>query len=176
MVAAAVLSFGQTATKEAAPATKKATAPAAKPDTWQRSKECAAQADKVWNRKDGLLVDYEKSVRDVAAVLTVAQELEAAAAAAKSGKVTPAVPITVEKGFVNHYSPKYGMCFLKATFRLGNVGPGAGKHLDRTSSILLINAVEGGLVATYDFSLCYLGGKHADCAEAKSMIDDAMSN
>jgi hypothetical protein len=38
-VAAAVLSLGQTTTKKATP-------PAAKPDTWQRSKECTAQAEK----------------------------------------------------------------------------------------------------------------------------------
>jgi hypothetical protein len=52
-----VLSFGQTATKDATAATaKKATAPiakketvtpVAKPDLWQRGKECADQAEKV---------------------------------------------------------------------------------------------------------------------------------
>ncbi|MGA2143886.1 MAG: hypothetical protein ABSH49_02860 [Bryobacteraceae bacterium] len=47
ILAAAVPSFPQSATKEATPITKKATAPDATPDTWERSKECAAQAEKV---------------------------------------------------------------------------------------------------------------------------------
>jgi hypothetical protein len=49
IAATAVLSFGQTAAK-------KATAPLAKPDTWQRSKECAAQAEKMvaeWPQRRG---------------------------------------------------------------------------------------------------------------------------
>jgi hypothetical protein len=56
-IAGAVLSSGQTATKGAtAPTTKKATAPiakketatpVAKPNLWQRGKECADQAEKV---------------------------------------------------------------------------------------------------------------------------------
>jgi invasion protein IalB len=54
-VAVAVLVFGQTSTKKASePTTKKPTAPlAAKPDAWQRSKECAAQAEKVMAVWDG---------------------------------------------------------------------------------------------------------------------------
>lgn len=40
LIAAAVLLFGQAANKKATP-------PAAKPDTWQKSKECATQAEKV---------------------------------------------------------------------------------------------------------------------------------
>jgi hypothetical protein len=48
ILATAAFSFGQTVEKSAAPPiAKKATAPAAKLDTWQRSKECAAQAEKL---------------------------------------------------------------------------------------------------------------------------------
>jgi|SRR5579862_4061932 len=57
IIVAAVLSFGQTtAKKETPPTTKNAIAPAAKPDTWQRSKECAVQAEKVvadWPKRTG---------------------------------------------------------------------------------------------------------------------------
>jgi hypothetical protein len=58
ILAAAVLSFGQTTDKKApAPenTAKKAQSPA-KPDTWERSKECAAQAEKVvagWSQRTG---------------------------------------------------------------------------------------------------------------------------
>jgi hypothetical protein len=62
--AAAVLSFGQTtAKKEPAQAPKKTAAPAA-PDTWERSKECAAQAEKLvaeWDR-DGLAKGFPKTI------------------------------------------------------------------------------------------------------------------
>jgi len=65
IVAAAALSFGQTtAKKETAPATKKSTVSAAKPDTWQKSKECAAQAEKLvaeWER-DGLAKGFPKVI------------------------------------------------------------------------------------------------------------------
>jgi hypothetical protein len=177
ILAAQVLAFGQaTPQKATAPSTKKATPPAANPDTWQRNKECAAQADKVRDRKDGLLVDYEKSVRDLAASFSAAQALEAVVESAKSGKATPAIPITVEKAFVNHYSPKYGMCFLRAAYTLRNVGPGEHAQFDRTTAVLLINAFEGGLVADLDFSLCYVGGERADCSDTKNKIDDAMNN
>jgi hypothetical protein len=177
ILAARVLAFGQaTAQKETAPVEKKATAPAATPDTWQRSKECAAQADKVRARKDGLLVDYEKSLRDLAAALSVAQALDAVVATSKSGKATPAAPVTVLKGLVNHYSPKYGMCFIAASYTLMNVGPAAGAPLNRTTATLLLDAFGGGLIAHVDFSVCYIGGKPGDCAEAKSKIDDLMNN
>lgn len=48
-IAANVLSFGQTTTKKATP-------PSARPDTWQKSKECAGQAEKMmadWQRQTG---------------------------------------------------------------------------------------------------------------------------
>ena len=177
ILAAQVLAFGQaTAQKETAPPQQKATAPAANPDTWQRSKECAAQADKVRARKDGLLVDYEKSIRDLAAALSVAQALDAVVATSESGKATPAAPITVLKGLVNHYSPKYGMCFIAASYTLMNVGPATGAPLNRTTATVLIDAFGGGLIAHVDFSVCYIGGKPGDCAEAKNKIDDLMNN
>jgi hypothetical protein len=176
ILAAAVLSFGQTpAKKETAPAAEKTVA-AVKPDTWQRSRECSAQADKIRGRKDGLLVDYEKSVDDLVATLSAIQTIDAALVAAKSGKAAPAVPITLEKGLVNHYSPKHGTCFLQATYVLMNVGARAGAPLDRTTSVLLIDAFEGGLAAHLDFSICFIGGEPSDCADAKSTIGDAMSN
>ena len=53
-VAAAALSFGQTNTK-------KAPQPAAHPDAWQKSKECAAQAEKVmaeWRLRAPALTDW----------------------------------------------------------------------------------------------------------------------
>jgi hypothetical protein len=57
IVAVAVLSWGQTTDRNAtAPSTTKAAAPAARPDTWQRSKECAAQAEKIvaeWPQRTG---------------------------------------------------------------------------------------------------------------------------
>src|ERR1700720_2942450 len=46
ILAAVVLSFGTCCEKATAPATNKA-ASQATPDTWQRSKECATQAEKV---------------------------------------------------------------------------------------------------------------------------------
>jgi hypothetical protein len=46
LAAAVVLAFGQTTTK-------KATAADTKPNTWQRSKECAAQTEKVMRDKPG---------------------------------------------------------------------------------------------------------------------------
>jgi hypothetical protein len=56
IIAAAALSFGQTTSKkETQPTTKKAAAAApvaAKSDTWQKSKECAAQAEKVMADRD----------------------------------------------------------------------------------------------------------------------------
>jgi hypothetical protein len=42
------LSFGQT--------TKKTTSPTVKPDTWKKSKECAAQAEKVMAERDSRMV------------------------------------------------------------------------------------------------------------------------
>ena len=108
--------------------------------------------------------------------MSAVQALEAAVAASKSGKATPAVPITWEKGLINHYSPKYGVCFLKATYTLRNVGTRAGAPLDRRTAILLIDAFEGGLLADLDFSVCYIGGEQGDCAETKNRIDDAMNN
>jgi len=54
ILAAAVLSFGQTTDKKATPPAK--AAPSAKPDTWERSKECAAQAEKTvagWSQRAG---------------------------------------------------------------------------------------------------------------------------
>lgn len=57
IAAVAVLSFGQTpAPRETPPTTKKATAQGAKPDTWQKSKECASQAEKMiaeWPSRTG---------------------------------------------------------------------------------------------------------------------------
>ena len=57
LVTGAVLSFGQATNKKAIP-------PAAKPDTWQKSKECAAQSEKLvgeWDR-DGLSKGVPKTV------------------------------------------------------------------------------------------------------------------
>ena len=45
ILVAAVLSFAQTTTKKVSPPAR--SAPAAKPDTWEKSKECASQAEKV---------------------------------------------------------------------------------------------------------------------------------
>jgi hypothetical protein len=57
IVAAAVLAFGQTAPKKGTAADgKKTAAPAAKPDTWERSKECAAQAEKMMSARDAQIV------------------------------------------------------------------------------------------------------------------------
>jgi len=177
ILTAKVLAFGQAAAQEGtAPVTKKGTARPQGSDVWQRSKECAAQADKVRGRKDGLLVDYEKSLTDLAAGLSAAQAVEAVVAASRSGKVTPSVPITVVKGLVNHYSAKYGVCFIKATYMLRNVRHSAGTPLDRTTAVLLIDALGGGLLADLDFSLCYIGGEAAECPETKKKIDDAMNN
>jgi hypothetical protein len=49
ILAAAVLPVGQSADRKTTPAiaAAKATAPPGKPDTWERSKECALQAEKV---------------------------------------------------------------------------------------------------------------------------------
>jgi hypothetical protein len=37
-----------------------------KPDTWQKDRECAAQAEETKGKKDGLLIDYEKSASELA--------------------------------------------------------------------------------------------------------------
>ncbi len=55
LLAIGVSSALTNATKEAAPATKKA-APASKPDGWQKSRECAARAEKIvteWPQRTG---------------------------------------------------------------------------------------------------------------------------
>jgi hypothetical protein len=56
ILVASILALGQTATKkETTPTNKKGDAPG-KTDTWQRSKECAAQAEKIvaeWPRRTG---------------------------------------------------------------------------------------------------------------------------
>ena len=62
ILAAAVLSFGQTTDKKTvAPSTKKTGSPAANLlDTWQRTKECAAQAEKIaagWPQRIGATPD-----------------------------------------------------------------------------------------------------------------------
>ena len=52
----------------------------------------------------------------------------------------------------------------------------AAHPLDRTTSILLIDAFGGGLLADLDFTVCYIGGEVGDCAEAKSKLNDVMNN
>jgi hypothetical protein len=148
----------------------------AKPDTWQKDRECAAQAEEIKGKKDGLLIDYEKSASELAKSLSVAQQLGAVVEGARSGKAVPAIPIKLVKGLVNHYSPKYGTCFLRATYTMMNIDL-ASTHLDRATSTLLVDAFGGGLLADLDFNQCYISGKSgADCAETKSKIDDAMTN
>jgi hypothetical protein len=51
ILVAAVLSFGQTTTKKATSATTKS-------DNWQRSKECASQAEKVMRDKPGAWANH----------------------------------------------------------------------------------------------------------------------
>ena len=51
ILAAAVLSFAQAPTKKTTPAQ-------AKPDTWQKSKDCAAQTEKVMKDKTGFTNHY----------------------------------------------------------------------------------------------------------------------
>jgi len=143
-------------------------------DNWQKSKECAAQAEETRTRKDGVFADYEKSVHELANSLSVAQQLGAIAASARSKKPVSATPITVNESSLNHYSPKFGKCFVRAAYTLTNVE--AGSHLDRNTSILLVDAFEGGLYADLDFSSCYMGGKSADCVETERDIEDAMQN
>jgi hypothetical protein len=127
-------------------------------------------------KKDGLLIDYEKSASELAKSLSVAQQLGAVVEGARSGKAVPAIPIKLVKGLVNHYSPKYGTCFLRATYTMMNIDL-ASTHLDRATSTLLVDAFGGGLLADLDFNQCYISGKSgADCAETKSKIDDAMTN
>lgn len=74
ILGAVALSFGQTAKKATAPAT---------PDTWERSKECAAQAEKMMGAHDAEML-------------------------ALGGKHSD--------GWSNHYSQKYGRCFVKALY------------------------------------------------------------
>jgi|SRR5580704_445631 hypothetical protein len=108
--------------------------------------------------------------------LSVAQQLGALANSVRSKKITPVLPITVNKSSSNHYSPKFGKCFVRVAYTLTNLETDSGAHLDRTTSILLVDAFEGGLYADLDFSKCYMGGKPADCAETERNIDDAMNN
>jgi len=148
----------------------------ARPDTWQKDRECAAQAEEIKGKKDGLLIDYEKSASELAKSLSVAQQLGAVVEGARSGKAVPAIPIKLVMGLVNHYSPKYGACFLRATYTMMNIDL-ASTHLDRATSTLLVDAFGGGLLADLDFNQCYVGGKSgSDCAETESKIDDAMTN
>jgi hypothetical protein len=76
-----------------------------KPDTWQKDRECAAQEEEIKRKKDGLLIDYEKSASELAKSLSVAQQLGAVVEGARSGKAVPAIPIKLVRGLVNHYSP-----------------------------------------------------------------------
>jgi hypothetical protein len=116
----------------------------------QKAKDCAAQAEKVKASKDGVLGDYEKSVRELVASLNAARSLQGFVETARTGKKADSTPITLIKGYVNHYSPKYSMCFVEAVFDLQNVH--SDDKLDRTTSKLLINAFEGGLLADLDFT------------------------
>ena len=139
-------------------------------------KECATQAEALNSRNGGALPDYEKSVQELAKGLSAAQDVGAIAASIRAHRTVSAIPITVDESFTNHYSPKYGRCFVKLDYTLTNVVPGAGSHLDRTTAILLVDAFEGSLYADFDFSRCYMGGKPADCAETERNIDDSMQN
>jgi hypothetical protein len=139
-------------------------------------KECATQAEALTSRNGGALPDYEESVQELAKSLSAAQDVGAIAASIRAHRTVSSIPITVDESFTNHYSPKYGKCFVKLIYTLTNVAPGTGSHLDRTTAILLVDAFEGGLYADFDFSQCYMGGKPADCAKTEHEIEESMQN
>ncbi len=145
-------------------------------DGWQKTKECAAQAEVIRGKDTGVPVEMEKSVRELARALSDAGKLQAFVATARSGKVVPAVPIEVDKSSKNHYSPKYGKCFVTFTYVMNNAKTDS--KMQRTYSTILLDAFEGSLLATLDFGdgTCFVGGESATCAKAQSTIADAMQN
>ena len=145
-------------------------------DSWQKSKECAAQAELVRGRDTGVQVEMEKSIRELANSLSMAGKLQAFVATARSGKAVPAVPIEVVKSSVNHYNPKYGRCFVTFTYMMNNAKTDS--KMQRTYSTILLDAFEGSLLATLDFGegTCFVSGESASCAKAESTIADAMQN
>ena len=79
----------------------------------------------------------------------------------------------------NHYSPKYGKCFVSATFAF--TGEGAGKTIPLFSNAL-IDAFERSFLALSAHGgntegACYIGEeKPADCAKAEAFISEHMKN
>ena len=128
IVAAAVLSsFGQTTSK-------KNTTPPAKSDSWQRSKECAAQAEK-------FVADWPKSMGN-----------------------TP-------DQWQNHYSPKYGRCFVRLDF--SNIQKDE-KIFPSIFTTALFDAFQRSSLA----SSCKLLHGNSDCAEQidKTTLDGLLES
>jgi hypothetical protein len=118
----------------------------AEPDNWQRSKECAAQAEKVMTASD----------RE-----------------------------NVSKGFSgalhweNHYSLKYGKCFVSALYMESGKRPSGEKF--SFYSTILTDAFERHSLAMSATSgapagLCTIGEATVACKEAAGFIADHMKN
>jgi hypothetical protein len=144
-LSAAVLSVGQAPPKEDSQAP-------AKQDNWQRTKECADQAEKVMASKESQL------------------------------------PKDEYYSWSNHYSPKYGNCFIEIRHMLKIVGANA-KHTGvvYTGQVSLVetelqNAFERAPLAYVfggnlpEHERCNIGGDPVDCAKAINFIAEHMKN
>jgi hypothetical protein len=116
-----------------------------KVDTWERSKECAAQAEKLFN---------EITKKAIAAGLSSGPD-----------------------DWRNHYSPKYGKCFLEVDVFTHYQSPSGGGLLvgrslrDAFERTILAEAEAGSELAT-----SRIGSETATTEKAAAFIDEHMKN
>jgi hypothetical protein len=148
-----------------------------KPDTWEKMKDCAAQAERI-----------KLFVAEVVAELALGVERDAAAGAGTHenyGLHYSAVELdaaalahweATHDGYVNHYSPKYDRCYV----RISSIIQKAGRVSDL--GIRLIDAFEYNTVAVFKATvpasknLCLADDTVVDCQVARDFISDHMRN
>lgn len=154
IVAAAALSYGQKTYKEATtPSTEKARAPAAKPDNWQRSKECASQAEKVMDERFRRL---GRAPEDW------------------TNHYSP----KYEKCFValvDHTGPSEGggLFFSRWLFDAFERSSNLAYFRDKP---ICVGACSEQMEILIKSAPCSIGGKTVDCGEAQSFISEHMKN
>jgi hypothetical protein len=145
------------------------------PDDWEKSKDCAKQAQEARDAPDGLRARYEKAIQQWAGALSLGQLLGALEKADKHGKVKPSPPITFDKSSTNHYSAQYNRCFVAFTYTMNNLE--GDPKIERKSATILMDAFEKSLLAILDFTPnCFVEGEHMDCAATANFIDEHLKH